>query len=166
MKRAGPKGLRQKEKQSTSGQGSPRPDTGFWGCFLELSACSARSHTLTGCHLAMLRYCGATQGLRECDCFLALGPVIALGDGASRAARCHSVMSTCCHAVIWTPARGQREDKKDKARRRGQELERTKDKKRTTRRQGLEAGWQLRPSWTPKEQEPARPETVSSSFFS
>ena len=59
---------------------------------------------LTGCHVAILRYCG----LRACRLGLSLYRCharLALGDGAS-CARCHGVMSTCCHAAIWKGRQG------------------------------------------------------------
>ena len=57
--------------------------------------------------------------------------------GASRACvrgrvRCHGVMSTCCHAVVWTPAEGQQGQEEDT---RGEEdkEEKTKEDNRRTR---------------------------------
>ena len=79
----------------------------FWSCDASVSplAC-CHICMLAGCHVAMLQYCGlrlagwhsfplgATQGLRMCNCFLALGlgPLIALG---GRASRWHAVMASC-----------------------------------------------------------------------
>ena len=61
-------------------------------------------------------------------------------------------MVSCLHAAIWTPAGGQQGDNKSKKRAtEGQEEEKTKDKKRTPGGQGLEAGWQPRPSWCQQE---------------
>ena len=78
---------------------------------------------------------GATQGLRVCRCFLALDPLIALGNGCFACARCHGIMSTCSHAVIWTPA----EQGVNRRTRRGQEQpkeDKEEDNRRTRRGQG------------------------------
>ena len=104
-------------------------------CFVSTLAC-CHVH----CHMAMLRWSSrllagtfalcATQGLHVCNCFLALDPLIALGNGAS------------VHAVVASRLRARHLDT-SRRRTRGQQ----EDKKRTTGRQGLETGWQPRPSW-------------------
>ena len=71
-----------------------------------------------------------------------------LGNGA--------VMVFCLHAAILSSGhqqQGGQEDngRKKKRRRSGQKEEKTKDKKRTTGGQGLETGWQPRPSWCQQE---------------
>ena len=97
---------------------------------------------------------GATQGLRVCRCFLALDPLIALGNGCFACTRCHGIMSTCSHAVIWTPAepgvnrrtrRGQEQPKEDGGQGRGQQEDKTRTRRgqKERNRDGLAAA----PAW-------------------
>ena len=81
---------------------------------------------LRACRLALTHY--RCQGLCVCNCFLALDHLVVLWGCASRArAPCHGLMSTCCHAVTWTPAEGQQGDSRRRRR------EQPEDKKRITR---------------------------------
>ena len=73
------------------------------------------------------------------SCFLALDPLIALGESALRA-RCHGVMPACCHAASSSRAtRGQQEgEKRTKDKRTagsGGQAVQQEDKRRTTGRQ-------------------------------
>ena len=99
---------------------------------------------LTGCH-------AATLPVR--NCFLALGPLIALGDGAARA---QAVMVSCLHSAmrsLWTPSRcsyqvdngrtgrGQREDKKRTTR--GEEEDKSDKRKKRQRTKRGQQVWRL-----------------------